>query len=66
MTRSKRHHGAAAGDNKEEGSGLPPRSVSHPAESGKWTKIFYRTLLALFMLLIASLIGWFLWENRET
>lgn len=66
MRRTDKPIAAAAGDNKderEEERPLPPRSASHPTEKVKWTKMFYRTLITLFMLLIASLISWFLWGD---
>jgi hypothetical protein len=37
---------------------LPPRKVVHPSENGKWTHIFYLTLLWLFILLVVGLTVW--------
>jgi hypothetical protein len=37
---------------------LPPRKVLHPSERDKWTMIFYRTLLMIFILLVVGLTIW--------
>ncbi|WP_230632950.1 hypothetical protein [Paenibacillus athensensis] len=37
---------------------LPPRMAVHPTEKGKWTKIFYLTLLWLFISLVVGLTVW--------
>ncbi|SDN88338.1 hypothetical protein SAMN04487897_105258 [Paenibacillus sp. yr247] len=37
---------------------LPPRKAVHPSEQGKWTRIFYVTLLWLFIILVVSLTVW--------
>jgi|GEM_PF-3133848 len=37
---------------------LPPRTAVHPTEKGKWTKVFYRTLLWLFISLVIGLTVW--------
>lgn len=37
---------------------LPPRRAVHPSEQGKWTNIFYMTLLWLFIALVVSLTVW--------
>jgi hypothetical protein len=44
---------------------LPSRSVVHPSAKGKLTRLFYSTIVILFILLILSLIGWFLYSNME-
>ena len=40
---------------------LPPRDQLYPSQKGKWTRLFYDVLLIVFLLLIISLISWFLW-----
>lgn len=37
---------------------LPPRSTLFPAKRRKWNKIFYNTLLVLFIMLVAGLALW--------
>lgn len=37
---------------------LPPRKTVHPTEKEKWVFIFYRTLLWIFILLVAGLLIW--------
>ncbi|WP_248925388.1 hypothetical protein [Paenibacillus hamazuiensis] len=37
---------------------LPPRKAVHPTEKEKWVKIFYRSLLGLFVALVAGLLTW--------
>jgi hypothetical protein len=37
---------------------LPPRRTVHPTEKAKWIRIFYRTLLWLFVSLVIGLIIW--------
>jgi hypothetical protein len=37
---------------------LPPRKAVHPSENGKWTRIFYQTLLCLFIMLVIGLTIW--------
>jgi hypothetical protein len=44
---------------------LPSRSIVHPSAKKKLTRRFYSTLVTLFILLILSLIGWFLYSNLE-
>jgi hypothetical protein len=43
---------------EEDENYLPPRKSIHPSERGKWTMIFYRTLLMLFILLLVGLTIW--------
>jgi hypothetical protein len=43
---------------EEEDHYLPPRKEVHPSENGKWTRIFYQTLLWLFILLVVGLTIW--------
>jgi hypothetical protein len=45
-------------DKQEEDYYLPPRKVVHPSENGKWTRIFYQTLLCLFIMLVIGLTVW--------
>ncbi|TXK76559.1 hypothetical protein [Paenibacillus sp. N3.4] len=45
-------------ENHEDDTYLPPRGVIHPSEQGKWTRIFYLTLLWLFVILVVSLTIW--------
>ncbi|MBP1988923.1 hypothetical protein J2Z66_000518 [Paenibacillus eucommiae] len=45
-------------DEDEDSYYLPPRKVIHPSENSKWTKIFYQTLLWLFILLVVGLTIW--------
>jgi hypothetical protein len=42
----------------EEEHYLPPRTAIHPSEKGKWTKVFYQTLLWLFISLVIGLTIW--------
>jgi hypothetical protein len=42
---------------------LLPRSTVHPSAKRKLTRLFYASILSLFILLIMSLIGWFLWHS---
>lgn len=37
---------------------LPPRKSVHRTEKEKWLRIFYRSLLWLFILLVAGLLVW--------
>lgn len=37
---------------------LPPRKAVHPTEKEKWIRIFYRSLLWIFVLLVAGLLVW--------
>ncbi|MFC5699853.1 hypothetical protein ACFPVX_01050 [Cohnella faecalis] len=39
-------------------TGMPPRSVVHPSKRGQGTKLFYRLLLFLFILLVGGLLWW--------
>lgn len=51
----------AGGDGQDEldgMGGLPPRKELFPSNRPKWTKIFYNTLFALFLLLVAGLTVW--------
>ncbi|SFK92437.1 hypothetical protein SAMN03159341_102178 [Paenibacillus sp. 1_12] len=42
----------------EDDTFLPPRKVVHPGESDKWLRIFYLSLLWVFILLVAGLLIW--------
>jgi hypothetical protein len=42
---------------------LLPRSTVHPSTKRRLTRLFYASILFLFILLIVSLIGWFLWNS---
>jgi hypothetical protein len=44
---------------------LPSRSIIHPSTKGKLTRLFYTTIVTLFILLILSLIGLFLYSNKQ-
>ncbi|SDC39349.1 hypothetical protein SAMN02799630_00465 [Paenibacillus sp. UNCCL117] len=37
---------------------LPPRKSVHPTEKEKWLRIFYRSLLWIFILLVTGLLLW--------
>lgn len=39
-------------------TGMPPRSVIHPSQYARITKWFYRSLVVLFVALVAGLIWW--------
>ncbi|UJF31170.1 hypothetical protein [Paenibacillus hexagrammi] len=43
---------------EDEDTYLPPRKAVHPSEEGKWTRIFYATLLWLFVALVIGLTVW--------
>ena len=43
---------------------LPSRSIVHPSTKGKLTRLFYSTIVSLFILLILTLIGLFLFHNN--
>jgi len=43
---------------------LPSRSIVHPSTKGKLTRLFYSTIVSLFILLILTLIGLFLYHNN--
>lgn len=45
-------------EREEDDTYLPPRKAVHPSERGKWTRIFYVTLLWLFIILVISLTVW--------
>jgi hypothetical protein len=45
-------------EKQEDDTYLPPRKVIHPSEQGKWTRIFYLTLLWLFIVLVVGLTVW--------
>jgi hypothetical protein len=42
---------------------LLPRSTVHTSTKRRLTRLFYASVLSLFILLIVSLIGWFLWHS---
>jgi type VI protein secretion system component VasF len=45
---------------------LPPRKAVHPAEKERWSKLFYRSLLWMFILLVVGLLVWgrqFMWHD---
>ena len=44
-------------ENKPDGA-LPPRRTKHPSEKGKWLRLFYMSLLLLFIALTIGLIWW--------
>jgi hypothetical protein len=44
---------------------LPARSIVHPSPKGKLTRLFYSTIVTLFILLILTLIGLFLYSNTK-
>lgn len=48
----------AEDDDSEEARMLPPRSLIHPSEKGKWTRRFYQLLVLLFILLLVGLLLW--------
>jgi len=43
---------------------LPSRSKVHSSVKGKLTRLFYTTIVTLFILLILTLIGLFLYNNK--
>ncbi|MCR8634429.1 hypothetical protein [Paenibacillus radicis (ex Xue et al. 2023)] len=43
---------------EEDDTFLPPRNAVHPTEKEKWLRIFYRSLLWLFIMLVAGLLVW--------
>jgi tetrahydromethanopterin S-methyltransferase subunit B len=43
---------------------LPSRSIVHSTVKGKLTRLFYTTIVTLFILLILTLIGLFLYHNK--
>jgi hypothetical protein len=43
---------------EEDETFLPPRNVVHPAESEKLLRIFYLSLLWIFIFLVAGLLFW--------
>ncbi|OAS14089.1 hypothetical protein [Paenibacillus oryzisoli] len=45
-------------ENQGDDTYLPPRRAVHPSEQGKWTNLFYLTLLWLFIALVVSLTVW--------
>lgn len=45
-------------EKQEDDTYLPPRRAVHPSEQGKWTNLFYMTLLWLFIALVVSLTVW--------
>ncbi|MED4602475.1 hypothetical protein P9314_17550 [Paenibacillus validus] len=50
--------GTRAGSDVPEDHYLPPRKVVHPTEKEKWLRFFYRSLLWIFVLLVAGLLVW--------
>jgi tetrahydromethanopterin S-methyltransferase subunit B len=44
---------------------LPSRSNVHPSAKGKLTRLFYTTIVSLFILLILTMIGLFLYNNSK-
>ncbi len=44
---------------------LPSRSVVHPTPKGKFSRLFYSTIVILFILLIITLIMLFLYNNKH-
>jgi hypothetical protein len=59
-SRNQREVPAATSNDKQEDEEyyLPPRKAVHPSENGKWTRIFYQTLLWLFIMLVLGLTIW--------
>ncbi|NOU97589.1 hypothetical protein GC093_30835 [Paenibacillus sp. LMG 31456] len=45
-------------EDQQDDTFLPPRNAVHPTEKEKWLRIFYRTLLWLFILLVVGLLVW--------
>lgn len=52
------NHKEESADSMQEDTFLPPRKVVHPTEKETWLRIFYRSLLWLFILLVAGLLVW--------
>lgn len=50
-------------DSGGEISSLPPRGMKHRSEKGKWLRIFYLTLVLLF---IGLAVGLMLWGRQLT
>ncbi|WP_284640294.1 hypothetical protein [Paenibacillus silviterrae] len=46
------------GKGQEDDHFLPPRKTVHPTERERWIRIFYRTLLWLFILLVCGMLFW--------
>ncbi|MFD0694870.1 hypothetical protein ACFQZT_12260 [Paenibacillus sp. GCM10027628] len=45
-------------EQEEDDTYLPPRKAVHPSEKGKWARLFYLTLLWLFIMLVVGLTVW--------
>ncbi|MEK8127435.1 hypothetical protein WMW72_05855 [Paenibacillus filicis] len=43
---------------EESDTYLPPRRSVHPTERERWLRIFYRSLLWIFILLVIGLLLW--------
>lgn len=46
------------GENEEDSTMLPPRSIVHPSNKAKITRVFYMSLVLMFIALVISLIIW--------
>lgn len=55
--KQKKHHLSVEKQDEEE-MFLPPRRALHPSNKGKLTRIFYFSLLLLFVGLVIGLIVW--------
>ncbi|NHN28754.1 hypothetical protein [Paenibacillus agricola] len=49
---------------EEDETFLPPRNVVHPTESEKVLRIFYLSILWIFILLVAGFIFWG-WQRMQ-
>jgi hypothetical protein len=59
MERMNRHAAEDAEEfNSPDDFMLPPRKAVHPSDKQKVIKVFYRTLVVLFILLTAGLLVW--------
>ncbi|UUZ79484.1 hypothetical protein LJK88_30620 [Paenibacillus sp. P26] len=57
-TKEDQHEPGRAASAEHDEHYLPPRKTVHPTEKEKWLRFFYRSLLWIFILLVAGLLAW--------
>ncbi|PZE21974.1 hypothetical protein [Paenibacillus xerothermodurans] len=52
------HNQKEAAPDEKDDTFLPPRRAVHPTEKETWLRMFYRSLLWLFIMLVTGLLVW--------
>lgn len=55
---SRAQNGLEPPQHEKDTNKLPPRHVAHPSNRTKLTKLFYNSLIFIFILLVAGLLVW--------